>query len=328
MRLLASLLAVVAVAFCATRALTDPVIVNGFGAIVNNRLITYEDIDSAVQLVDVEAARIRFGRQPGAFEQEVNRLRQEALIGLIERELILSEFHSAGYQLPETLIDERIKERIREDYYGDRARFIQTLQAQDTTLDRFRERIRERFILEAMTAKHISSAVLISPFKIQEYYRKNLEDFQRKDRVQLRMISLWHRAERGPEATLKLAQDLREQLLAGANFADLASLYSDDPARRQGGDRGWIERESKDLREDLQVFAFSLSVGQPSEVFERDEGAYLMLVEEREDARTRELSEVRGEIEGILLQRERNRLREAWINRLRAKSFVRYFPLN
>lgn len=328
MRLLASLLAVVAVALCAGRVRSDPLIVNGFAAIVNDKLITYEDVDLAVRPVDVEAARLRFGRQPGAFEQELYRLRQEALIGLIERELILSEFQTAGYQLPESLVEERVKERIREDYYGERARLVQTLQAQDTTLDRFRQRIRERFILEAMTAKHIASAILISPHKIQEYYRQNLEEYQRKDRVKLRMISLWHRAERGPEATRKLAQDLREQLLAGANFADLASLYSDDPARRQGGDRGWIERESKDLREDLQTFAFSLPAGQPSEVFERDEGAYLMLVEEREEARTRELGEVRDEIEGILLQRERNRLREAWINRLRSKAYVRYFPLN
>jgi len=327
MRLLASLLAVVALVLCAARARTDPIVVNGFAAIVNDKLITYEDVDSAVRPIDVEAARLRFGRQPGAFEQELNRLRQAALIGLIERELILSEFQTLNYQLPESLVDERIKDRIREDY-GDRARLIQTLQAQDTTLERFRERIRERFILEAMTAKHIASAILISPHRIQEYYRQNIEEFQRKDRIKLRMISLWNRADRDAEATRKLAQDLRDQLLAGASFADLASLYSDDPARRQGGDRGWIERQSKDLREDLQTFAFSLTAGQPSEVFERDEGFYLMLVEEREEARTRELSEVRNEIEDILLQRERNRLRESWINRLRSKAFVRYFPLN
>ena len=36
----------------------------------------------------------------------------------------------------------------------------------------------------------------------------------------------------------------------------------------------------------------------------------------------------RDEIENTLQQRERARLREMWINRLRSKAFVRYFPLN
>jgi hypothetical protein len=84
--------------------------------------------------------------------------------------------------LPETLIDERIKERIREDYYGDRARFMQTLQAQDTTLERFRERIRERFILEAMTAKYIFGDPDFAP-QDPGILPANLEDFQRKDRI-------------------------------------------------------------------------------------------------------------------------------------------------
>lgn len=327
MRIQASLLALVVVVLGASSAQAQPRIVNGFAAVVNDKLITYEDVDSAVRPVDVEAARLRFGRQPGAFERELNRLRQEALVGLVESQLILTEFDAAGFQLPEAYVEERIKARIREDY-GDRATFMRTLQAQDSSLERFRDRIREQFVLRAMTEKYVSSAILISPHKIQEYYEANLEEFQRKDRIRLRMISLWHRADRGPEATRKLARDLHEQLIAGASFADLASLYSDDPNRRQGGDRGWIEREGKDLREDLQTFAFALPVNQPSEVFERDEGFYLMLVEEKEEARTRELVEVRDEIENILQQRERARLRELWINRLRSKAFVRYFPLN
>jgi len=305
----------------------QPRIVNGFAAIVNDRLITYEDVDAEIRPADIEAAQMRFGRQPEALTRELGRLRQDALRALIERELILTEFNSAGYQLPESLVDEQLKDRIRQDY-GDRARLIQTLQAQGTTLDRFRQRIRERFILDAMTAKFVSSGVLISPYKIEKYYQENLEQFQLKDRVKLRMISLWNRPDRGPVATRKLADDFAEQLKAGASFSELASLYSDDPNRRQGGDRGWVELDGKDLRSDLQAFAFLLEAGEPSEVLEKEEGCYLMLVEEREQAHTRQLSQVRDEVEGILQQRERARLREAWITRLRQKSFVRYFPLN
>ena len=304
-----------------------PRIVNGFAAVVNNKVITFQDVALAVQPADLEVARLRFGSSPRDYDQEVNRLRQEALVGLIETELILSEFETAGYHLPESVVEEQIKDRIREQY-GNRVRLMRTLQAENTTFETFRERVRERFIVQAMTAKNISSAVLISPYKIEKYYEENLDRYKVKDSVRLSMISLWHRVDRGPEATRELAKDLAQQLKDGASFSELAVLYSDDRMRRDGGDRGWIERGGPDLRSDLQDFAFSLEPGIPSEPLEKEEGCYLMLVEEARTARTRPLVEVRDEIEGILRQRERAQLREKWISRLRDKSFVRLFPMN
>jgi peptidyl-prolyl cis-trans isomerase SurA len=52
---------------------------------------------------------------------------------------------------------------------------------------------------------------------------------------------------------------------------------------------------------------------------------YLMLVEEKQSARTRPLEEVRDEIERDLLVQERARLEKKWIERLRSKAFVRSF---
>ena len=50
-----------------------------------------------------------------------------------------------------------------------------------------------------------------------------------------------------------------------------------------------------------------------------------MQVDEKQIARTRTLAEVRDEIEKDLLLQERGRLQKKWIERLRAKSFFRYF---
>lgn len=52
---------------------------------------------------------------------------------------------------------------------------------------------------------------------------------------------------------------------------------------------------------------------------------YLMTVEEKQIARTKSLAEVREEIEKDLLLQERARLQKKWIERLRSKSFFRYF---
>lgn len=52
---------------------------------------------------------------------------------------------------------------------------------------------------------------------------------------------------------------------------------------------------------------------------------YLILVEAKRPARTKPLAEVQDEIEKELLRNETRRLEKKWIDRLRAKSFVRYF---
>jgi hypothetical protein len=52
---------------------------------------------------------------------------------------------------------------------------------------------------------------------------------------------------------------------------------------------------------------------------------YLMLVEDKRPAHVRPLEEVRDEIEKELIVQERARLQKKWVERLRAKAFVRYF---
>ena len=62
-----------------------------------------------------------------------------------------------------------------------------------------------------------------------------------------------------------------------------------------------------------------------SEVIDAPEACYLMQLEDRKPAHIRSLSEVRQEIEDILLRAERQRLQDQWIERLKKKTFVRYF---
>jgi hypothetical protein len=51
----------------------------------------------------------------------------------------------------------------------------------------------------------------------------------------------------------------------------------------------------------------------------------LIMLADRRVARTEPLSEVRDKIEKDLQSQERERLRKKWVERLRAKAFVRYF---
>jgi parvulin-like peptidyl-prolyl isomerase len=79
------------------------------------------------------------------------------------------------------------------------------------------------------------------------------------------------------------------------------------------------------LRPELADAAFKLKSGQLSDVIDTPEACYVMLVEDARISHTKTLPEVRDQIEKNLLLEERNRLEKQWIDKLKKKTFFRYF---
>ena len=308
--------------FALAKAKSEPVMVNGIAARVNDAIITFQQIEGEMDEPE-RLLRSQLRTQPEALNQRITQLRNDTVELLIERLLILDDFNTnPNYKLPESVIEEVIRRRIR-DKFGDRARMIKTLEQQGIKLETFRQRIKEEIIVNAMEFKNVSSAIVISPYKIETYYELHLDDLKVEDEVKLRMIFLKNKTDRDAQATKKLAEEILSEIKAGASFAEKASAKSDDAYAAEGGLRPAEDR--KTLREDLAKVAFSLKPGELSDVLELPEGCYLMKVEEFHPAHTKALNEVRAEIEKTLEAAQRQRLRKQWIERLKAKAFIRLF---
>lgn len=92
---------------------------------------------------------------------------------------------------------------------------------------------------------------------------------------------------RDDAATLALANELRDRILAGEDFATLAAEYSDDFGSAQsGGDLGWFGRGM--MVAPFEEAAFSLPVGEVSEPIKTDFGYHLIEVVEKDEARPKD----------------------------------------
>jgi parvulin-like peptidyl-prolyl isomerase len=300
----------------------EPQVVNGLLAIVDQDVITYKDMMQYIAPT-VETLMRAYGDKPEVLRQRLQEAQREGLEQLVERKLILHEFERSGFNLPETLIDDRVKERLRERFGGDRAAMTKTLQSQGTTYEGFRRQIREEFIVSAMRAKHLGSDIIISPHRIERYYAENLDKFKIKDQVRFRAILLKGPPVRAREVASGLGQELLTKLEEGADFAELASVYSEDDYRAQGGFRG--EKERHELRSELADVLFQLRPGQHSGLVEIGDTTWILLVEDLKKDYIKTLPEVRDEIAGTLQAEEQARIGKEWMDRLKAKSFVRYF---
>lgn len=296
-----------------------PTVVNGIAVIVGDAVITYKDLEMAID-DDLDFLERRYAGQPQVFAQKANEIRKTKLEELVENQLVLQDYKRAGYSVPESYFERSINEDIRK--YGDRLSLTKTLQAQGITFETFRTKIREREILRLMWQQKVPHEPLISPTKIENYYVDHRDEFKMEDQVKLRMIVLTNSAN-GEISAKKMGEEIVRKLDENVPFEELARVYSQGSQAAEGGDWGWVEK--KVLREDLAQAAFALESGQHSGVIETPQGVYVMLVEDKKVSYTKSLSEVRDEIESTLRIEETKRLRKVWIDQLKTKYFINYF---
>src|SRR5881296_784280 len=160
-------------------------ILDGVAAIVNDKVITYSEVRDYVQPVVAQLRRSYSGKD---LVEKVRSAQVDALNNLIERALILQEFKEKGYNFPESVVDEQFNDVIANDFGGDRAAFIKTLQAQNLTVAQYREQLRDRIIVQAMRNNKTQREVVVSPYKIEKYYNEHGDDFKVEEQIKLRMI--------------------------------------------------------------------------------------------------------------------------------------------
>jgi len=307
----------------ATTAVAQPELLDGVAAIVNGKVITFSEVREYVQPAALQLRRDYSGEE---LREKVRAAQLDALNNLIDRQLIIDEYHTKGYRLPDNIVDTQIDEIIATDFNNDRVAFIKTLQAENITMSQYRERLRERIIVQAMRNRKTQQQVVVSPYRMEKYYQDNLDSFKVDDQIKLRMIFIKKGAAPAAAAAdpqRRLAEELLAKLKEGDIFESLARVYSEGREAKDGGDWGWIGHRV--LSQQLDEVAFRLQPGQHSDIVETADGYYLLFVEAFRPAHTRPLAEVRAEIERILQQQQRAKMQEEWVKDLRAKAYIRLF---
>src|SRR5262249_58695158 len=87
--------------------------------------------------------------------------------------------------------------------------------------------------------------------------RKHRDEFTSKEQIKLRMIMIpGQKDTASAPAQKELAEEVLGKLASGAEFEQMAQMYSEDSTKDNGGDWGWIEHNT--LAEELEKFAFNM----------------------------------------------------------------------
>lgn len=302
---------------------------NALAAVVNGNVITRSEVQQAIQhtrqmiMLTVPAGDNR--------KKQLATLQEDALDSLIERELILTEFAKLGGKIKEEHITADVNKIIKSERFGgNRDKFLEELRKTGMTLKRFKDLRNKILIVELMRSRQSRDVQVITPKQTEDAYSKYNNQFREESFVHLRTLMIPKVTEDEKvtvEHQRKHIADIREQIIKGADFAQMAKTYSQDSVADQGGDRGTIGENSIELRRDLKTAAFHLDNGELSEVTEGPYAFYLLKVEAKKLGKKKSLADpdVRDTCEKLALLDLRKAIHERWISRLKKSASIRRF---
>lgn len=295
-------------------------VLDGLAAVVNTQPVTFSQVRELVGARERAAAEQFQGAE---LSEQIKKIRVEAIDELINRQLILQYFKEKGYQLPSYLIEDRIATIIREEHNGSRAAFARKLASFGLTIERFRKDEMDKIIVQSMRQQAVKATPVVPLEKLKVFYKEHISEFSTEEQIQLRMIIL-RSNEKGPiEQRERFLEEVRQKVLQGANFADLAKLYSEDNTAEVGGDWGWVQPGT--LNETLSKPALGLKPGQTSKPLVIGNTAYLLYCEAKKPRVVQSFEESRDTVEKVMIAKERQKAQEEWVAKLRKKAYIKIF---
>ena len=298
-------------------------------AMVNNRAITFDDLEKAYRRAQLASTSERAG------DDELVSQRLEVLRSLIDNEIMVQRAEQLGVMA----VDSEVEAQLSKFKVTQTPEELQKwLGARNMRLEDLKAQFRRDLTVEKLFNKEITSKIRVTDQDIAGYYHANKAEFFRAEpQIHLARILVTPRpdaevrnlkgdkAQNDREARRKIAL-LETRVRKGQDFADLALNYSEDPESAQNGcDLGFLlesslEKTDIEIRRALKV----LRPGQVSPVVRTQEGYQLLKLISREPAGQRELSDprVRQIIRETLVNRRDRLLRAAYYEMARNSANV------
>ncbi len=171
------------------------------------------------------------------------------------------------------------------------------------------EKRKARYIV--IDRSKLADGIQITQADLQQYYSQHQDEFRIPETVTVRHILIKTPVpgpdgkfdQKAVEAAKAKAEDVEKQLKNGADFAELAKKYSEDPGSAQNGGLLPPLTRGRTVPE-FEKAAFGTPVGQTTGIIRTSYGFHIIRVEGKQEARMKPLDEVKGQIEPILKQQK------------------------
>ena len=263
---------------------------------------------------------------PEPSQDEALSLRLNILDELINNHILLERARKLGLQAADGEVEDKFTE-FKSPYTEDE--FQRQLKARGYTVDDLRNDIRQQLSIQKVINHEVIAKITITDQDIQDFYNQNRAQFNVKE-TQYRVAQIVVTPVKDPglrnrknddattdaEAKRKIAA-LAQQLANGADFAQVAMDYSEDPASSgSGGDLGYVPESSLSQSDPaLKKMVMELRPGQVSGIIALRGSYRILKLVAKEAPGQRELSDpaVQQSIRDNIRNRKEQLLRAAFL---------------
>jgi len=255
----------------------EPILVDNIVAIVNTDVITRSELKMRTDQIESNIRSRKAAMPPRAD------LQKQVLERMIVERAQLHMAKEAGIRVDDIMLDRAISgiatqnkmtpQELRKKIEGDGMPYAQ-----------FREQVRGEIILKRLREREVDNKVQVSDSEIDNFIASS-SMAQEQQEIRLGHILVQIPENASPEqiaARQKRAQDVLDQLRAGADFAKMAATYSDAEEALKGGEVGW--RKLDRLPQVFSDAVGSLKVGDVTPLLKSANGFHILKVIDKRNA--------------------------------------------
>jgi peptidyl-prolyl cis-trans isomerase SurA len=263
---------------------------------------------------------------PEPSQDEALSLRLNILDELINNQILLQRAKKLGLEASDGEVEDKFTE-FKSPYTEDE--FQRQLKARGYTVDDLRGDIRQQLSIQKVINREVVAKITVTDQDVQDFYNQNRAQFNvAEPQYRLAQIVITPRKDpqlrnrKNDDATTdaearRKAAALEQQLSTGADFAQVAMDYSEDPASSgSGGDLGYVPESSLSQSDPaLKKAVLSLKPGQISGVIVLRDSYRILKLVAKEAPGQRELSDpaVQQSIRDNIHNRKEQLLRAAYV---------------
>jgi len=310
-----------------------PTTADSVAVTVNGVNITESEVQALTEPELEKIAAKDLSKLPPAYvEQTKKKIRQWALENLIVERLLDAEVKHTKIEVTEEEVMGQIGKiasaqspplslddfKIKIEQYG-------------RSFDQVKQQVRRGLGYQKLMEAQLADKINVTEEDAKKYYSENQQNFQTPEQVRASHILIEPKTtepnvdpnQAKAQAKAK-AQNLLQQIKAGADFAELAKAHSSCPSSAKGGDLGFFSRG--DMVEPFEKAAFSLEPGQISDVVETQFGYHIIKVTDHKSAGITTFEQAKETIINQLTQKKQFELAREFVESLKAKAKIVYPP--
>jgi len=222
-------------AAAASQARTEPRPVDSILVVVNNEVITRQEVaerlDSVVKRM--AAQNVQLPPRDQLARQLVERMIVERAQAQMAKE--------NGIVVDDAMLD-RAMQRIAEQNKLTMPQFRSRLEAEGMNYANFREEIRREILAQRLREREVDNKVVVTESEVDNYLAAEANAGGQRQELDVAQILIRVPENATPDQLAQRrerAEDVLRQLKTGADFAKTAAAYSDASDALSGGDLGW-----------------------------------------------------------------------------------------